>query len=425
MTLSEKSTSVPPLVRTLAVPVLIFAIVFLGYYLSNRQPLDWYKHEVYLTQAILHGTLDVGAVGIPDFYQDILTVDGHKYVGFGPGPTVLLMPFVAIWGTHFSQAYFSMALGAINAVLFWYLLGLLNISRTTKLLLVPFFAFGTAHFYAATTGTSWFYGHVASVFFLLLAIITLLRNASLIVPGALLGLSFLSREESILAAPFFLYWIWRQRHTSIFNKQALQDRHSLVQMAMFGAALVPFVGIFLWYNFVRFDSPFETGYDTLYHGYVNSGIPYTFYLKQFPDGPHFGQFDIRNVPVSLFTMLLLPPEYVPDWSVFRPSPYGMSVLLTSPPFIYAAFVKRRDILIPACWLAIAAILIPILFHYSQGWVQFGYRLLLNFAPFLLILTAFGFDDNQSPGQTRLKVLLVAFSILVGFWGRYWGNQLGW
>ena len=177
----ETSTWVASLARRSVVPLLIFGLVFFGYSISYgeppgflndsllndvRQPFQavfpgnadryifpgnpgWYKHNVYLAQAMLHGSLDVGEAGIPDFYQDTLSVEGHKYVPFSPGPSFLLLPFVAIWGTGLSQVYVSIAFGATNVVLFWYLLGQLNVSRTTKLLLVPFFAFGTVHFYAA------------------------------------------------------------------------------------------------------------------------------------------------------------------------------------------------------------------------------------------------------------------------------------
>ena len=69
-------------------------------------------------------------------------------------------------------------------------------------------------------------------------------------------------------------------------------------------------------------------------------------------------------------------------------------------------------------MAIFLVSIPAVTYYCQGWVQFGYRYLLDFAPFLLILTALGFEDNQSPTSTRIKVLLVAVAIVAGFWGRY-------
>ncbi|MBI2913711.1 MAG: hypothetical protein HYY03_07315 [Chloroflexi bacterium] len=435
--MKEKSTWAGSLAGRLAVPVFIFVVAFLGYYLSARtgqylpwpdlfarEPADWYKHYVYLSDAILHGTLDVGSVGIPDFYQDIVVVGGNKYLPFAPAPAVLLLPFVAIWGTHLSEVYFSMVLGAINVVLFWYLLGVLNISRTTKLLVVPFFAFGTAHFYAATTGTVWFFGHVSAIFFVLLALIALFRQASPIVTGVLLGFAFMSREPTVLSAPVFLYIIFRQRHDKL-SKEALLDGETLYRLGSFCAALVPFALFWFWYNLARFDGLLETGYDTVRNSYANGGIQYAFYLKDNPNAPRYELFDVRSIPLHLYTMFLMPPQYYADWSVLRPSPYGMSMLLTSPAFVYAAAVTRKHFLKPALWVAIGFVSVPLLLHYSQGWVQFGYRFALDFAPFLLILTAFGFDDHQSPGARRLQLVLVAVAIVAGFWGRYWANQFGW
>jgi len=421
--LTTRLAPLASLARTAGVPVLIFAIAFLGYYLSNSEPLDWYKHYVYLAIAITQGTLDVASVGIPDFYHDLVVDGTSKYLPHQPAPAVLMVPFVAIWGSSFSEVYFSMALGAINVVLVWYLLCLLNVSRTTKLLLVPFFAFGTAHFYAATTGTLWFYNHVAAVFFLLLSIIFLLRRTSPVLPALFLALAFLSRQSTILATPVFLYWMVRQGHPSILSRQALFNRESLTQMGLFLGTLLPFVLFTLWYNDVRFGSPFDTGLEELYDGY--GGIRYSFYLNQFPDAIRFDMLDVRNIPLHLYTIFLMPPEFHPDWSILRPSPYGMSVLLTSPAFIYAAFVKRDDPLKLGSWMAIFLVSIPAVTYYCQGWVQFGYRFLLDFAPFLLILTALGFEDNQSPTSTRIKVLLVAVAIVAGFWGRHWATELGW
>jgi len=433
----EAPAWVASLARRAAVPLLIFALVFAGYYifrgylnsipeghLSYSEPRNWYKDHVILADAILHGSLDVGGAAFPDISHDTLTSGAHKYVPFPPGPSFLLLPFVAIWGKSFSEVYFSMAVGAVDAVLFWYLLGLLNVGRTTKLLLVPFFAFGTVQFFTATTGTAWHYAHVSAVFFLLLAIIFLLRRASPVLPAIFLGFAFLSREPTIMAAPAFAYWIVRQRHESIFSREALLDRESLFKAGLFAAGLVPFVAFWFWYNITRFGGPLETGYQTLYDSYT-AGNLYSFYRPQFPDAPHFGQFDPRNISLHLYTLFLMPPEFVPGWAVFRPSPYGLSVLLTSPAFVFAAFVKRMDVLKTTSWLAIGLISIPLLLHFSQGWVQFGYRFLLDFAPFLLILTALGFEDNRSPTTNKLMIFLVAVSIVANLWGRYWATQLGW
>jgi hypothetical protein len=76
----------------------------------------------------------------------------------------------------------------------------------------------------------------------------------------------------------------------------------------------------------------------------------------------------------------------------------------------------------AATLAVVAIAFVNLMHFSQGWVQFGYRFANDFAPFALILVALG---ATRLGTARPLALLVGFSIAVNFWGTIWGLNLGW
>jgi hypothetical protein len=395
----------------------IFIGVYFVYLLFTPPNIDL-KHHVYLAEAMLHGNFDVAAAGMPAIYNDTVAVGASRYTPFPPGPAILLLPFVAIWGTAFSESEFAAALGAVNVVVFWQVLAALGVSRRTQALVVPFFAFGTVHFYCATQGSVWQYSHVAAVFFMLAAVLLLLRNAPLALTAFVFGFAVISRSPTLLAAPFFLYYVYHQ-HSERLTIAGLTDRAWLKDVAAFGAGLAPFGLLMLGYNYARFHDPFNSGYQAVYETYVNSDIKYSYYRSLFPDAPQFKLFDVRNIPIHLYTLFLMPPQFHADWTVFRPSPYGMSVLLTSPAFVYAFLVKRKTALKPACWLAIGLVSALLFMHYSQGWVQFGYRFLLDFAPFLLILTALGFDDNTSPAHRRIQVDLVAISIVVCFWGNFW------
>jgi hypothetical protein len=66
-----------------------------------------------------------------------------------------------------------------------------------------------------------------------------------------------------------------------------------------------------------------------------------------------------------------------------------------------------------------------LMHFSQGWVQFGYRFSLDFLPWALVLVAIGLDRLRSTAAVTLGLVLVAVSIAVNGWGVVIGNQLGW
>lgn len=398
----------------------IFLGVYFVYLLFTPLNIDA-KHHVYLAEAMLHGNFDVAAAGMPAIYNDAVSVGASRYIPFPPGPAILLLPFVAIWGTAFSESQFAAALGAVNVVVFWQVLVALGISRRTQALVVPFFAFGTVHFYCATQGGVWQYSHVAAVFFMLVAVLLLLRNAPLALTAFVFGFAVISRSPTLLAAPFFLYYVYRQ-YTERLTVAGLTDRAWLKDVAAFCAGLAPFGLAMLGYNYARFHDPFNSGYQAVYETYVNSDIKYSYYRSLFPNAAQFKLFDVRNIPLHLYTLFLMPPQFHADWTVFRPSPYGMSVLLTSPAFVYAFLVKRKTALKPACWLAIGLVSALLFMHYSQGWVQFGYRFLLDFAPFLLILTALGFDDNTTSAHRRIQVDLVAISILVGFWGTFWANN---
>jgi hypothetical protein len=62
-------------------------------------------------------------------------------------------------------------------------------------------------------------------------------------------------------------------------------------------------------------------------------------------------------------------------------------------------------------------------HFSQGWVQFGYRFSNDFAIFALLLVAVGMARRGRVGL--LGAGLVAASIAINLWGVTWGNLLGW
>ena len=54
-------------------PLIIFLVTYVGYRVADTN-VEFYQHHVYLAEAMLHGTFDVKAAGIPDYYQDVVTV---------------------------------------------------------------------------------------------------------------------------------------------------------------------------------------------------------------------------------------------------------------------------------------------------------------------------------------------------------------
>ena len=64
-------------------------------------------------------------------------------------------------------------------------------------------------------------------------------------------------------------------------------------------------------------------------------------------------------------------------------------------------------------------------HFSQGWVQWGYRFSLDFLPFLLPLVALGAARPLDGRPRLLAFLLLVVGALVNLWGVTWGQILAW
>jgi hypothetical protein len=69
-------------------------------------------------------------------------------------------------------------------------------------------------------------------------------------------------------------------------------------------------------------------------------------------------------------------------------------------------------------------------HFSQGWVQFGYRFSNDTVPFALVLVAIGFAqllDGSARSRWAMPVAvgLIVLSLAINWWGVVWGRLLGW
>jgi hypothetical protein len=193
---------------------------------------------------------------------------------------------------------------------------------------------------------------------------------------------------------------------------------------------------------------FNPAYDYLYHvelGEYGGVLNYN---------PAWSITDIRYIPQNLGIMLFGMPRILPNFaSVYPgdggtplcvasstrglfdagcplaiPEATGTSLILSSPAFLLAPLAWRPirrlsiDRATAGATIAVVAIATANLMHFSQGWVQFGYRFSNDFVPFALILVALG---ASRLGRLWPVVLLVAASIAINFWGTTWGVMLGW
>jgi hypothetical protein len=433
-------------------------------------PANWYLQDVY-------------PLTLPDG-----TPDGRVLLPFPPLPAILLLPFVAAWGLATDQEAIAIGLGALGVGLAWWMLGGLRLRTSVRALTVGIFATGTVWWWATAVGSTWYLAHLVAANIALIAVGIALRrdpaaaddrpggeptpedgsarddeatagdglprgddtegpalarlrrsmlplDRSQVLVGFLLGLAVTARLPLVLAAPFFV----------MVGGGGTRQRR-LASAAVGG--FLP-VAMLLGYTYLTTGSLMHPGYDYQYRleaeGYPTLGYNAAWSVE-----------DPRYVPQNLRIMLgALPavlPEHLPntlgiaedvplctkpgaqrslfdiDCPLVIPVDIGTSILLSAPGLLMALFAfRRRGRTRLGIGTAAAVLLIATfnLAHFSQGWVQWGYRFSLDFLPFLLPMVALG-AARPTDGRPRLiAVVLLVAGGLINLWGVTWGQLLGW
>jgi hypothetical protein len=476
---SEPRTTPWPDPRTarwiaLAVGILL-ALLALAIYSATR--IDrYYDHFVWQAAAFIEGHAAIrypveGSLGVSGnwYFQDVLpiaTTDGvpRGLLPFPPLPAVVLLPFVALWGLATDDQAIFTVLAAVDVAICWWMLGRLAVRPAIRLGGTIFLAFGTVFWYTGQISTTWYQAHIVAVGLALLAVGIAVGADSAadgepaeragaarfsatparapfidrrqFLAGLLFGLACTARLTVVFGAPFLALvgsgGNWRRRSWS----------------AGLGTAL-PILALVL-YNVVTTGHLLHPAYDYLYDLEAN-GYPTLGYHPQWAvEDPRYIP---QNLGIALFGTPDVFPTALPDSLAIDPPPVctgpgatrglfdlacplavpldtGMSVILTSPGYLLAMAAFRRygrSRLVTGAVLAVIAISVVNLMHFSQGWVQFGYRFSNDAVPFALILVALGTERLASRYRWGLPLAagLLGVSMAINLWGVAWSRLLGW
>ena len=476
----------PRIPRGLAIAVgLLLALAAMAVY-SVTYVDRYYDHFVWQAAAFLEGHAAIrfpveGAGGLPGNarFQDVLpiaTTDGvaRGLLPFPPLPALVLLPFVAAWGLSVNDQAVFMVLAAIDVALCWWMIGRLPVGVVVRLATTIFFAFGTVFWYTAQISTTWYQAHIVAVGLTFLAIgiaVGADRDATVDVfddiddepdgdgepieeealgppagrsfgveprqflAGLLFGLASTARLTVIFGAPFFAF-------------VGPGDLRRRAWSAGVGAA-IPVLGLVL-YNVLTTGQAFHPAYDHLYR-LETAGYPSLGYHADW--GAEDPRYLPQNLGIALFGTPALAPATLPESTAVHPTPVcvdpsdgrglfdvacplavprdtGMSVILTSPAYLLALPALRRygrSRLVTGAVLAVGFIALVNLMHFSQGWVQFGYRFSNDAAPFALVLVALGSERLSVHYRWGMlaAMTLVVLSLAINLWGVLWSRLLAW
>jgi hypothetical protein len=371
------------------------AIATAGVYLfvssRDRENLDYF---VRLADAFLHGRIHL--LEAPSWLTELIPRDGVWYVAYPPMPAILLVPFVALFGSEFHQQVASSLFGGVGVGLTYLVLCRFGLSLRIRLLLTATFAFGTCFFYTASTGNTWYLSHVSAVMFATAAIVLALDRRWPLVVGLLVGFAALSRLPVVLTAPFYMAALVGLGWPVVLPA----DRRAAVRtLALFIVGLGVPLAAFALYNVGRFGSPLEFGYALI------PGVLQEPYYQQ-------GIFSVTYIPRHLYAIFAQSWIYEDTFPWFKVSWWGLGVFLATPLFLWLLRARLRDRLVPWTVLACAIALAPIVTHGNVGFTQFGYRFSLDIQPLLFVILATVF----ARGMSRLAAAAAFLSIAICTYG---------
>jgi hypothetical protein len=397
----------------LAGSIAIYAAVFL-YRLSHAPDYG----QQYSIQALswLMGRLDIA---VPIAESDFTVWNGRVYLPIPFLPTILVLPFVAVWGLGIYEVLVSPLVGVLNVLAFQRVCVRAGCAPGIRPWLVALFGVGSLHLYAVAAGTNWYLSHLLATTCLLWLLWEAFGRGRGPLLGLAVALASLSRPSAWFALPYALLAGWAHGRTG---------RRLALHACAVALGVMPVLGVWCWYNWARFGNPLQTGYSLITvppcidvalktHGTFSAAyIPKNLYLmllhgpEPVTNTPVLGPYSVQEQCTSTASTFLNSPQL--DFPWLKPSEWGMGLLYTTPALLFAVTSTRRERWSAAAWVAIASILAVTMTYYSPGWIQFGYRYSLDFLPFLLVLMARGMADPPS----RAFKGLVVFSVLVEVWG---------
>lgn len=448
-------------------PGAFLVLTFLVYWFAGPQNTIFVNH-VNQANSLLHGRLDLvpefsGFITEPSLYE------GKMFLQHGPGPALILLPVVAIFGLETNQTLVSVILAALSAALVYRIVRTQVESVASQVWLTTFFMFGTIFWFVGANGGVWFLSHTATVLFMLLAIYATLEMKNPMLAAAAVGAAFLSRSTVALSFPFFVI-MFSDQWLRPADGASLLKRLDLKPIVKMGVGALPFVAFSLAFNYLRFDNPLESGY--VYGEQVTQPELAWLYTD--------GVFDITYIPRHIPVIFEQMPVFLENGPYIRPSWAGQAIWATSPALLLGLFagvrnraiaisgavllilmatlivtralartwgfagwgdvdfplgvhllplwgmigvaiytgLRTKDRLIIACWAAIIPIMVTIFLFAATGWTQFGYRYALDIYPFLLLLVV------KAVGN-RIRwyhMTLIVASVVINLWGIVWIYQ---
>lgn len=346
---------------------------------------------VILASQFLKWKVTLPVLGLPP--RDIANYYNNYYVYFGPLSSLLLAPFVFIFGRSFPQVTLGIFSLFASFIATYFISKHHKFEKIDALWLSVFFVFSTVLFSSSVINITAYQVEALGVPFILFSLWAYFAKKNGVLIGLFLSLAVLTRFTLMLAVGFFLM-------------EVLQKRLSIKHFVYILIPVVIALGVLGMYNVRRFHSASETGYN------------YSTTKEDLPIGANFtyGDKSIIHIPANLYSFLLLGPEPLKEkndglvlkFPYIKFSPWGVSILFTSPLFILLLIKFKKGKYALSAATAVILLSGPVFLWYSIGYAQVGYRYALDFLPFLFLLLL----PCLTPKLSKTALTLITIGVFI-------------
>ncbi|MBM3258609.1 MAG: hypothetical protein FJY99_02550 [Candidatus Sericytochromatia bacterium] len=423
-----------------------FIGTLIAYLLSGSGQFMHFNYHLHQAEAFLQGRLDIGTP--PAWLNELAWKDGKAHVYFGPAPSILLLPFAAIWHLNLDLALVAKLVGAAAVAIAHLTLRRLPLAPPVIHGLTFLYGFGTVAWWCASHGNSWVYAHLVANLFLWLSLHELVGPRR----GALVSLWFclaiLSREAVVVASPAILALL-------------LVGPGKLGRVGQAAGVAALLAGLDMAFNMARFGHPLDSGYGA---GNATWGAIHGNY--------QYGPFSMHHLIRMLPAYVWRGPDFHAGWPPVSVTDHGLGLFWTTPAFL-ALFPAAGRVLehlgwlsprtpegvstaapavLPHAWLmpgglpartapetGPAEISLPTpdearlvswsrwawvallpsaalyLVYFGDGWRQFGARYTLDYTPWLILALGCAWPRRLPPWLLALTALAAAINL----WGVAW------
>lgn len=392
--LSDKHIALPLMLLLIALGYL-FIHDIAGGTLFTHDPFDSYTLQA---MAWLKGDMYL-ADGDCFSWLELAVYHGEYYVSFPPVPTLPMLPMVLLFGPDTPNNLMVGLYGMIAVIGAYRACRAVGMDARYSCFWAVFAVLACNMMEISTNGGVWLQAQTLNMALMMWGIDCALRNRR-VGSMILFALAVGCRPFSILMIPIALYYFyWRDRRNAPDQKPVVQALR--LWKAVSAAALIG--GVYMWYNWVRFASPFEFGHN---------------YLAEFLNA-EYGQFHIRYLWPNLRNILIRPVTLLPTGELNFPMFDGFMFYLANPLFIVWLVRLVEDIrfrritgpMVALCAGLLVNLLLLCLHKTFAGW-QFGARYTIDLIPyafFCLLLSG--------KGKPRLwELFLCAFGLLFNAYG---------